>query len=983
MFWIIREKICVKDFILFGCLLFSICSPFSILVANQAESFSAIDGLTAFQSRASGNQNLAPIYSKWQRAVQFYVGAGVNRLPNSLIVDLRSAGVTVENSLSQQQIDQTFSAPSSNEGVAQQSEGATSSTPSLPSSSTDIEVSDQVNPSDLNNENSNQSESDLSEAASNLSSGGSDVSVDESSTNSSGNSSGTNSSSASNGGGTSGSSNSASNGSNPAAVENSNLLGDNNNRTSYLVSSQFGRIIQALGGNSAGNLNRSAARGYVNSNGAKPPSLYSNEPTNNGGSSGSSTTDSGGGSGSSATGGSSEDSTGSSNSDVSGGGGSDSDGGSSGGTTSSGTSGGTSSGDTVLGGYDASTNFSCTAGADGDQCVIYARNQFIGHPGHSGLVPLCGANPGQPDDCGAKFAYLNDLWDMGFGKGITPRNNSVAVWESNSGFGHMAVVYQVTENQDGTYNILVNDSNWTGDETQMCAIPYEVNTSTMETFRDGHPTPKTLIGFIYGEAPNSGADGGGSTSGGSFIAGGTGYTGGTGTQGFSDGDSATGGESNGTTDDGGGITNQPVTLGMSISSIVFHEYGANQNSLTNSQVIGTDISESDFLQANQQANSSLVSFYNGIKDDSDFKSIAELALAINPSQAFPAMVLADDNQINGGSGIIPQYNPNTNQIILGNTAFSEETLTEMKITAIHELAHSQQKIRVFESEQLYGPDGQHYATEVTSLSGAYVEGYAEFWQAYYEPAQWAKFQFGMSLCGFRKEDSSSTAQNPHYNGLVGAPLNCEDMIPWTSLSKEDFFKVEGIIASILLEVALRIPEGLTKVIQAMALENNIDTTSLDLLEMLGQVLSGEDNARYLLILDVMTNFKYSLEELKQISGTTSLTIDGFTYDQQMAVLGGLTGRELVIQEARKTVDHNDFTVRYNGFHALDQVDTALGNQVLLPRIDSRALSRGSIKASEPDSNGELFYTATEETAFAEIENQVKIDNSTKIVHDGY
>ena len=422
---------------------------------------------------------------------------------------------------------------------------------------------------------------------------------------------------------------------------------------------------------------------------------------------------------------------------------------------------------------------------------------------------------------------------------------------------------------------------------------------------------------------------------------------------------------------------------MSISSIVFHEYGANQNSLTNSQVIGTDISESDFLQANQQANSSLVSFYNGIKDDSDFKSIAELALAINPSQAFPAMVLADDNQINGGSGIIPQYNPNTNQIILGNTAFSEETLTEMKITAIHELAHSQQKIRVFESEQLYGPDGQHYATEVTSLSGAYVEGYAEFWQAYYEPAQWAKFQFGMSLCGFRKEDSSSTAQNPHYNGLVGAPLNCEDMIPWTSLSKEDFFQVEGIIASILLEVALRIPEGLTKVIQAMALENNIDTTSLDLLEMLGQVLSGEDNARYLLILDVMTNFKYSLEELKQISGTTSLTIDSFTYDQQMAVLGGLTGRELVIQEARKTVDHNDFTVRYNGFHALDQVDTALGNQVLLPRIDSRALSRGSIKASEPDSNGELFYTATEETAFAEIENQVKIDNSTKIVHDGY
>ena len=133
----------------------------------------------------------------------------------------------------------------------------------------------------------------------------------------------------------------------------------------------------------------------------------------------------------------------------------------------------------------------------------------------------------------------------------------------------------------------------------------------------------------------------------------------------------------------------------------------------------------------------------------------------------------------------------------------------MKIIAIHELAHSQQKARVFDSEQLYGPDGQHYVTEITSLTGAYVRGTLNSGRHTITQATGLNINLG---CHTVASDvrSSSTPQNPEYNGITGAPLNCEDMISWTSLDKDDFFKIEGLIASILLEVALRIPDGFTK-----------------------------------------------------------------------------------------------------------------------------------------------------------------------------
>ena len=103
----------------------------------------------------------------------------------------------------------------------------------------------------------------------------------------------------------------------------------------------------------------------------------------------------------------------------------------------------------------------------------------------------------------------------------------------------MAVVYDVSLNSDGTYTIMIHDSNWTGNETQMCAIPYDVNTSTMETFRNGNPNPKTLIGFIYGEPEESDSNADGSTTGGSITTGST------------DGTVVAGGTNEGSTNDSG------------------------------------------------------------------------------------------------------------------------------------------------------------------------------------------------------------------------------------------------------------------------------------------------------------------------------------------------------------------------------------------------------------------------------------------------
>ena len=66
------------------------------------------------------------------------MSSGISRLPNALITDLRSAGITaVENTLSQQEIDSSFTTAASNTGVVQPGSNSASSDPSLPVSATE------------------------------------------------------------------------------------------------------------------------------------------------------------------------------------------------------------------------------------------------------------------------------------------------------------------------------------------------------------------------------------------------------------------------------------------------------------------------------------------------------------------------------------------------------------------------------------------------------------------------------------------------------------------------------------------------------------------------------------------------------------------------------------------------------------------------------------------------------------------------------
>jgi len=598
---------------------------------------------------------------------------------------------------------------------------------------------------------------------------------------------------------------------------------------------------------------------------------------------------------------------------------------------------------------------------------------------------------------------LDDLWDLGYGKGLTPRNNSVIVWESNSGYGHMAAVFEVTENSDGTYTVMINDSNWNGDEKQMCAVPYQVDPKTKVSFRGVNTNVKTLIGFIYGEPENVASDSqdsGGSIEGDggtNIVDGSTGGTGssstgssgtsgsnGSGSSSGSAGSGSSGTESGSTGTSTGGSSNAVASLGLNVSSVVFREYGANEDSVVNSQVVGTDISENDFLQANEQANPQLVTLYNAIKSDPDFQSIANTALLIGVSGTPPTIVFADDNQIGAGNGIHPHYDPNTNELTLGNAALAGDTLESMLSTAIHELAHSQQKVRVLAGTQLYGPDGRHYGTEITSLQAAYIEGYAMFWSAYHNPDLFAMNQYGMSKCGFRREDNNSTPENPLYNGQIAAgDITCDSMLSWTGIGKDDFFKIEGVFASILLETALRLPDGFNKVINALIADNDQETDSRSVLETLGQILDGDDNGKFLLILDLMTNFQYSLEELMQISGTTNLTINGISYNGVISFSGGKTGRELLMEEARKTIDHNGNQVRYNGFHALDKIQSSELSQEILPRIDTRAVSMNAIQASKKNSENGFFLAPAADPVLEGISDLNSQSDGTKNVHNGY
>jgi surface antigen len=130
----------------------------------------------------------------------------------------------------------------------------------------------------------------------------------------------------------------------------------------------------------------------------------------------------------------------------------------------------------------------CSQNSYGGQCVAYVRDYFGGS--YIEMPGLC-----VNSDCGAYHAY--DDWDFGFGKGVIPKMNSIMVIDNGGELtvGHVAVVVAVEDNEDGTWNLITQESNWDLDERIDCGTTYTFNAETLQVSRGG--SWYDLRGFIY------------------------------------------------------------------------------------------------------------------------------------------------------------------------------------------------------------------------------------------------------------------------------------------------------------------------------------------------------------------------------------------------------------------------------------------------------------------------------------------------------
>ncbi len=151
-------------------------------------------------------------------------------------------------------------------------------------------------------------------------------------------------------------------------------------------------------------------------------------------------------------------------------------------------------------GMDPDT-MSCMQGDRGGRCVGYVRD-FLG--GSWDTMPaLCGIHP----NCSAYNAWGH--WDFGFGSGQEPAPNSVMVLDRGDlPDGHVAVVLSAEDNLDGTYSLVVNESNWDRDLAIDCNVRYTYFAGLSQVTRGTGETRYPVLGFIYGQlASNAAFDG--------------------------------------------------------------------------------------------------------------------------------------------------------------------------------------------------------------------------------------------------------------------------------------------------------------------------------------------------------------------------------------------------------------------------------------------------------------------------------------------
>jgi hypothetical protein len=139
---------------------------------------------------------------------------------------------------------------------------------------------------------------------------------------------------------------------------------------------------------------------------------------------------------------------------------------------------------------------SCTQGERGQRCVRYVREFFGGS--YETMPPLCGIHP----NCSAYNAWGH--WDLGFGSGQKPAANSVMVLDRGAlPDGHVAVVLSATDNQDGTYSLVVNESNWDRDLAADCNVNYTYVAGPSKVTRGTSETRYPVLGFVYGQQPRN------------------------------------------------------------------------------------------------------------------------------------------------------------------------------------------------------------------------------------------------------------------------------------------------------------------------------------------------------------------------------------------------------------------------------------------------------------------------------------------------
>ena len=546
--------------------------------------------------------------------------------------------------------------------------------------------------------------------------------------------------------------------------------------------------------------------------------------------------------------------------------------------------------------------------------------------------------PGLSGNLGAFHAY--DEWDLGFGRGTVPDIGSAIVLDATSKnqYGHIGVVISAIQEENGKWSLLVNESNWEGKEVARCSVKYSFDPIAMTALHEfGNngafgATNYPVRGFVYGrtfvDLSSSQANGSNNNSGDSGNGASTG------------GEGSNDSGSDDSNDSGSGNSTPPtiLPLGASIASFDFRDYSG---STPQSSIIGTDITEEEFLTATATSNPNLKLLYEGMKNNAKFKSIIEKVFQLAPSNTPPTIVLADDRTQNDGAGIHAFYDPNENELILGQNYFesqrdhykAEDFLNGILSTLIHELTHSEDNLHSLATGiSLYGPDEAHYGTEILSTEVAYIEGIPDFYEAYFFPEAFGGQQYFMSACGFRREDANSTPENPSYNGK-GASLSCPngDFIEYDSdsMSADEYFMIENIFASILLEFALRSDGGFDIVHKAIQNLNPDSTTirgsnspdSLSVLQEIIDVIEADFDAEtatqhktaLMLIVDALSAFKLTPQEMSEKLGITLEEINEY-YAKETS---GTNLRELLLSKASTDVDASNQPVHFNPFQLFD------------------------------------------------------------------